>query len=548
MKTLIALLLLTLGVGAAYWTTQRPGEGIDALHADVQSAVARVGGGVQAFRDSLASDHTSADAEGVDTLAAARTDITAAQSSIDALNASINARVDAIENQLTGTMTAAEAGVVEGRLDALEERLAEASTQTDDDTATVTAAMQETLEAMLERLESLEGNHALLTRRLDEVDVSEPLAQLNTRADDLAATVDALAETNTRLSDETTASVATLGERIDTLDTRIATISASAVSAAATDTDQAVVEVDAVLDQRIAAVEDKLGNARATELRMDALSNRFDSLEQALTEASDNDQSLREELGQIVERVSSLDTRADALSIDTVQQEIRAQLASLNDEVSNESGPDVDALSAALESTRERINALESRVQGLPASSDEAGDVQETQNALEAQIAALERRVETLPDTAADNALASSLSEVRERVDELSTRDFVTQEELRAQVEGKNIEYKIYFDKNSVDISPDAAQVLDSFISQETNRTTGVSIFGFTDRAGPALYNQELAERRAQTVRSYLIQNGFDFTKIGNVAGLGEDAAATLLEDDQEDAQQRVVVLYASQR
>ena len=53
--------------------------------------------------------------------------------------------------------------------------------------------------------------------------------------------------------------------------------------------------------------------------------------------------------------------------------------------------------------------------------------------------------------------------------------------------------------------------------------------------------------RDRTNVRSYLIQNGFDYTKINTLSGLGEDAAAAELEDEVEDANQRVVVLFAAQ-
>ena len=38
-----------------------------------------------------------------------------------------------------------------------------------------------------------------------------------------------------------------------------------------------------------------------------------------------------------------------------------------------------------------------------------------------------------------------------------------------------------------------------------------------------------------------------DYTKINTLSGLGEDAAAAELEDEVEDANQRVVVLFAAQ-
>jgi len=53
--------------------------------------------------------------------------------------------------------------------------------------------------------------------------------------------------------------------------------------------------------------------------------------------------------------------------------------------------------------------------------------------------------------------------------------------------------------------------------------------------------------RRATNVRTYLLQNGFDFALIQQINGLGEAAAAAVLPDDADDAQQRVVVLFAAQ-
>jgi len=53
--------------------------------------------------------------------------------------------------------------------------------------------------------------------------------------------------------------------------------------------------------------------------------------------------------------------------------------------------------------------------------------------------------------------------------------------------------------------------------------------------------------QRAASVRTYLVQNGFDFTKIKSLSGLGEDAAAATLDDGTIDADQRTVVLVADQ-
>lgn len=119
--------------------------------------------------------------------------------------------------------------------------------------------------------------------------------------------------------------------------------------------------------------------------------------------------------------------------------------------------------------------------------------------------------------------------------------------ELRDRESPNGVEYRVYFGNGSTSISEDASIVLKSFIKQEQNRTTGVNIYGFTDRRGDAAFNQRLALQRATAVRSFLIQNGFDFTKIKSLSGLGEDAAAATLDDGVEDADQRTVVLVADQ-
>ena len=303
------------------------------------------------------------------------------------------------------------------------------------------------------------------------------------------------------------------------------------------------------VDRRLAALESRLRDDATDSRRLRSLDAGLGALGQRLDALAERDARRADALEALEASVGELATRSDALSIDAVQGRVREELQSLAAEVgpgADVEGADVASLVAALETTSARVAGLEARVRDLPASSPAAGDAQETQSALESQIRALGQRIETLPQ-ASDAARVEDLDEVRERVRELATQGFVTQEELRAQVAGRNVEYKIYFDKNSTEIGDEAATVLDSFIAQETNRTSGVSIFGFTDTVGSATYNQQLAQRRAANVRSYLIRNGFDYTKIDNVAGLGEDAAAAILGDEQEDAGQRVVVLFAAQ-
>ena len=304
--------------------------------------------------------------------------------------------------------------------------------------------------------------------------------------------------------------------------------------------------LSASLDERFKALESNLDNVNTDTRQINTLNEQLTAANTKISQLQQENAVTRRTLNQLNGSLAELKTAGESLSIDTVQAQIRDQLALLQSQFETSVETDnAAALQNLLNSTRTRIQNLEERVNDLPAASAEASSAQDTQTALESQIMSLERRLGDI--SSADPEIASTLSNVREKVEELESKGYVTQEDLRTQKEQRAVQYKIYFDRNSVDITDAAAAVLNSFIAQEKNRTTGVSIFGFTDRLGSATYNQQLALQRATNVRSYLIQNVLDYTKIKAMSGLGEDAAAAVLPDNAGDAQQRVVVLFAAQ-
>jgi OOP family OmpA-OmpF porin len=91
------------------------------------------------------------------------------------------------------------------------------------------------------------------------------------------------------------------------------------------------------------------------------------------------------------------------------------------------------------------------------------------------------------------------------------------------QVAEKIILRGVNFDFDKDEIRPDAAVILDEAAGMLTGAHTGarVRIEGHTDSTGPEAYNQGLSERRANSVRSYLVSHGVDASRLTTV-GYGE--------------------------
>ncbi len=80
----------------------------------------------------------------------------------------------------------------------------------------------------------------------------------------------------------------------------------------------------------------------------------------------------------------------------------------------------------------------------------------------------------------------------------------------------------VQFDLDKADIRPDAGVILDEAANQLSQSPgTSVSVGGHTDSTGSDAYNQALSERRAASVRDYLISRGVSAGRL-SVAGYGE--------------------------
>jgi len=523
MKTLFVLLILALALAGGFWKTQHPDATLDDLRNQGMSIVDRLKGGLVAVKEGSA-----AKVKRQKLIDEERAALTTRLTSIDDGQQTLKNSISSITNGQQALLSQF------STVDQAEQRLV--------DLQQAAEKLGESSSSVLTRLEAIDGRLELLTRRLDEDTATADIAALDQQVNVLNTGIENLGSSASEQQTELLSSLATIDEKTDSLEARFNTLSSDTSNG-----EQSAASINASIDQRLAQIEKKLATTNTDSRRLQSVAERLTASSEKIASVEERFDTIDTKIGQLDENMQTLQTKNESVSIDSLQAEISAQLKALQTQVDNSGkSTDVDSLTSSLETTRSRIQTLEQRVQDLPASSSAADDAQQMQSALQSQIAALEERLSTTLN-APDPALVSTLSEVKEQVAELTSQAFVTRDELLAKQKGKNIEYKIYFDRNSTLVTEDAAKVLNSFIAQEQNRTTGVSIYGFTDRIGPAIYNQHLAQERATNVRSYLIQNGFDYTKIRAVSGLGEDAAAAIQEDDLEDAQQRSVVLFAAQ-
>jgi OmpA-OmpF porin, OOP family len=82
----------------------------------------------------------------------------------------------------------------------------------------------------------------------------------------------------------------------------------------------------------------------------------------------------------------------------------------------------------------------------------------------------------------------------------------------------------VNFDFDKADIRPDAAVILDEAASLlNDNPGRNVSVAGHTDSVGADAYNQSLSERRAASVKDYLVGRGVDAGRL-STTGYGESS------------------------
>src|SRR3989442_5354224 len=102
--------------------------------------------------------------------------------------------------------------------------------------------------------------------------------------------------------------------------------------------------------------------------------------------------------------------------------------------------------------------------------------------------------------------------------------------------DGVVVHADVYFDFKSARLRADAAKLLqDKAATMKSTETWAVLVTGYADRQGPPVYNKVLAQRRADTVKQFLVELGVPESSV-KVVALGPEAA--LCDDPGKECQQ----------
>ena len=99
-----------------------------------------------------------------------------------------------------------------------------------------------------------------------------------------------------------------------------------------------------------------------------------------------------------------------------------------------------------------------------------------------------------------------------------------------------------YFDFDSYTLRPDAIEALNAHIAALQGNDRTVRLEGHTDERGTREYNMALGERRANSVRDYMVANGIQSFRI-EVISYGEERPAAIGTGESSWAQNRRVEL-----
>ena len=143
---------------------------------------------------------------------------------------------------------------------------------------------------------------------------------------------------------------------------------------------------------------------------------------------------------------------------------------------------------------------------------DQVGMVRDT---LGAQIA-----TERSERTAADEALRGDIAALRT---ELQTMRSEFGAKITALEDGLRFAFPVNFAFDDANVRPEDQAALDRFVAvaQQYYPNATITVEGFADPAGSTTYNRQLSERRAESVKSYLVGRGMSDAQLRAI-GYGE--------------------------
>ena len=107
--------------------------------------------------------------------------------------------------------------------------------------------------------------------------------------------------------------------------------------------------------------------------------------------------------------------------------------------------------------------------------------------------------------------------ETYQTVDEQQAQELNTQ--TQTQVQEIEVQDRIFFGYDAYEVSDDAKKILDTQVAwMKSDPTIKVMVEGHCDERGTREYNIALGERRANAVKTYLISNGVEESRIKTIS------------------------------
>lgn len=127
--------------------------------------------------------------------------------------------------------------------------------------------------------------------------------------------------------------------------------------------------------------------------------------------------------------------------------------------------------------------------------------------------------------------LGDRIDSIEERVAQLESDLQEMEQEFQVTVQRLEDQLRfdipVYFGFDEAELGQDAAPVLDRFaaVAQDYYPEAMITVEGFTDPAGSAEYNRQLGQRRADAVRSYLVDQTHMNGDMIRTVSYGEDSS-----------------------